>query len=197
MPVLLSPAQVRAENSIARSELTALVAELAADRASWRSQVQHIPERRWWTRLVRNSRVDVWLITWPGHQHTDLHDHGASAAALTVVEGTLEHVLASRTGELSREPISAGTMLTIEPWAVHDLVNPSNTAAVSIHAYSPPLEQMTFFRRLPGRLEAVGSLRGDKPEIEQPCNAPGSTRRSIDTALTAARAPALRPGPGS
>lgn len=166
MSALLAPS--RSAGTLDRSELAALVAELAADRESWMGQVRHLSERRWWTRLVRESGVDVWLISWPSLQHTDLHDHGASAAALTVVEGELDHVLASRSGELSHEIISRGTMLTVEPWAVHDVRNTSEAVAVSIHAYSPPLEQMTFYDRRAGKLEAVRTVRGDEPEIEQP-----------------------------
>ena len=40
--------------------------------------------------------------------------------------------------------------------------------AVSIHAYSPPLEQMTYYERRPGGLDALRTVRGDQPELEQP-----------------------------
>lgn len=47
------------------------------------------PSARWWTRIWHDPDVDVWLLSWlPGHT-TELHDHGDSAAAFTVVRGAL------------------------------------------------------------------------------------------------------------
>jgi mannose-6-phosphate isomerase-like protein (cupin superfamily) len=150
-----------------RAALAELVADLAADMPAWQHLVRHDPDHRWWTRLLGREDVDAWLLTWPGRGATDLHDHGASAAALTVVEGTLEHVLASRGGGLARETFSAGTLLSVEPGAVHDVRNPTTSPAVSIHAYSPPLSRMTFFRRDAAGLRPVRSVYGNQPETEQ------------------------------
>ena len=49
-----------------------------------------MPEsRRWFTRIRGDEELDVWLISWvPGH-HTELHDHGGSLGALTVLSGSL------------------------------------------------------------------------------------------------------------
>jgi len=168
MSALLSPAPRRPGTPLDRSDLVELVADIARERDSWSSLVRHGAARRWWTRLVRNAEVDVWLITWPAQEATDLHDHGASVAALTVVEGELEQVLASRSGQLRRDSLRPGTVLTVEPTAVHDVRNPTRSAAVSIHAYSPPLEQMTFYDSHPGGLSSVRTVRGNEPELEHP-----------------------------
>jgi hypothetical protein len=61
-----------------------------------------------------------------------------------------------------------GTLLSMQPWAVHDVGNPTGSPAVSIHAYSPPLSQMTFFRRDAAGLRPVHTTHGDEPEMEQP-----------------------------
>ncbi len=149
-----------------RGQLIRLVADLARDPSYWQRLARHEPDHRWWTRLVRHEHVDAWLITWPGQESTDLHDHGRSAAALTVVQGSLEHVLASRSGELSRETLSTGTLLSVEPEAVHDVRNTSRVPAVSIHAYSPPLERMTYFRSDRNGLAPLRTVHGDQPETE-------------------------------
>jgi mannose-6-phosphate isomerase-like protein (cupin superfamily) len=157
-----------AEAPLDRHQLAGVVAGLARERRLWRDLMHHNPRQRWWTRLLRHEHVDAWLIVWPGQEATDLHDHGRSAAALTVVEGTLEHVLASRSGSLSRETLSAGTFLSVAPDAVHDVRNPTGIPAVSIHAYSPPLERMTYFRTSSSGLQPVRTVHGDQPEMEQP-----------------------------
>src|SRR5258707_8277105 len=45
-----------------------------------------VPESgRWFTRIHGDDELDVWLISWvPGHA-TELHDHGGSLGALSVV----------------------------------------------------------------------------------------------------------------
>src|SRR4051812_50101577 len=47
------------------------------------------PEERWHQRVYRDRRVDVWLISWLPTQGTQLHDHGGSSGAFTVLDGEL------------------------------------------------------------------------------------------------------------
>src|SRR5258707_12756842 len=58
--------------------------------------VQHQGGERWHRRLYRDARVDVWLISWLPTQGTQLHDHGGSAGAFTVVEGALTEAVFAR-----------------------------------------------------------------------------------------------------
>lgn len=45
---------------------------------------------RWFTRLHGDEELDVWLISWVPDRSTELHDHGGSLGALTVVSGALK-----------------------------------------------------------------------------------------------------------
>src|SRR6266508_4126839 len=47
------------------------------------------PPGAWQVPLLLAADVEVWLLGWPAGQVTPAHDHGGSAVALTVVEGTL------------------------------------------------------------------------------------------------------------
>ena len=40
---------------------------------------------RWFTRLHGDDELDVWLISWVPDKSTELHDHGGSLGALTVL----------------------------------------------------------------------------------------------------------------
>ncbi|MDQ1705537.1 MAG: hypothetical protein QOF18_1903 [Frankiaceae bacterium] len=143
--------------ALAVEDLTTVVTGLAADDALWRPRLRFRAEGRWWTRLHGDHVLDVWLLTWLADQSTDLHDHGGSAAAFTVVEGALEEVRPQPGAGLTRAMIVAGATSTVDPGVVHDVRNPAGTPAISIHAYSPPLRQMTYYRR-----DAVGALTVDQ-----------------------------------
>ncbi len=45
---------------------------------------------RWYTQLHGDDELDVWLISWVPDRSTELHDHGGSLGALTVVSGALQ-----------------------------------------------------------------------------------------------------------
>src|ERR1700753_654076 len=113
---------------------------------------------RWFTRIHGDDEVDVWLISWvPGHA-AELHDHGGSVGALTVLSGSLNEFRWQGKG-LRRRRLDAGDQAGFPLGWVHDVVwgprpvpRPvsatiawpvSNAAPVqptlSVHAYSPPL----------------------------------------------------------
>jgi hypothetical protein len=90
--------------------------------------------------------ADVWLIGWATGQGTELHDHGGSLGALTVVSGLLsEQRWAPHRGEIRSRPLRAGRSQGFRLGHVHDVVNPSTAPAVSVHAYSPPLTTMSYY----------------------------------------------------
>jgi mannose-6-phosphate isomerase-like protein (cupin superfamily) len=133
-------------HSLDTENLAALVREFADNPTAWLGGVRFVADERWWTRLHSDETVDVWLLTWVQDTGTDLHDHGASAGAFTVVSGRLEEVRPSGpTATLAATTLQPGEVRRIEPGAVHDVRSPSKVPAISIHAYSPPLREMTFY----------------------------------------------------
>ena len=150
--------------------LAALVRGIAARPQLWRPAVRFDAADRYWTRLDAPAGIDVWLLTWLRTQGTDLHDHGGSAAAFTVVEGTLTEVRSTAGGALTAVDLRAvpgGALRTVEPDVVHDVRNEHDAPAVSIHAYAPRLEAMSFYAVVDGRLERVRTVRTDEPEVAE------------------------------
>ncbi len=113
--------------------------------------------RRWFTRIHGDDELDVWLISWvPGHP-TELHDHGGSLGALTVLSGSLtEFRWDGRC--LRRRRLDAGDQAGFPLGWVHDVVwaprpvpGPASTdkrpvpPTLSVHAYSPPLTAMSYY----------------------------------------------------
>jgi Cysteine dioxygenase type I len=111
----------------------------------------HVTERTY-ELLELSDDLEIWAIHWPRDQGLELHDHGGSAGAMWVVEGSLdEHYLDGARG-LARRSIAVGTGAAFGPTYVHDVVNRHEAPATSIHAYSPPMASMTFYRHDAGRL---------------------------------------------
>lgn len=146
------------------AELITLVRAVAPDDTAWRPLVRFDRTTRWWTRLHADDAVDVWLLTWLRDQATDLHDHGGSAAAFTVVSGAVEEVRAGPTGDLTRWNRRRGETRWVAPTVVHDVRNVAVEPAVTIHAYTPPLARMTYYRRTRRRLAAARTVRISEPE---------------------------------
>jgi hypothetical protein len=80
-----------------------------------------------------------------------------------VVSGRIREYLA--TGA-DRE-VRAGDSRGFGPRHVHDVCNPYAEPAVSVHAYSPPLTEMSYYTLLPGgRLQRVCTEQTALPEAQ-------------------------------
>ncbi len=125
--------------SLSPTELTAFVSRLAADSEHWRELVRHDPDQRIYELLWDDEDVNAWLICWSQDDDTGFHDHDASAAAITVIEGQVREDRL----RLNAEPLSTvsgpGATITIPPNAIHRVLHAGEMPAVTIHAYSPPL----------------------------------------------------------
>ncbi|OMC01226.1 cysteine dioxygenase [Mycolicibacterium fortuitum] len=106
---------------------------------------------RWYTRLSGDDEVEVWLISWVPDKSTELHDHGGSLGALTVVSGALRETRWD--GELLRKRrLTAGDQAAFPLGWVHDVVHAPAAVSgptLSVHAYSPPLTAMSYYEVTP------------------------------------------------
>jgi len=155
-----------AHGALSLADLTTLVRSIADTPDLWMPQLR-IPnagEDRWWTRLSTDSRVDVWLLSWLPDQATELHDHGSSAAAFSVVRGRLVEVRAEPNGRRASHIRTPGSVTWIAPGVVHDVRGSGQEPAASIHAYSPPLRQMTYYGSDNKGLRPVRSVLTEQPE---------------------------------
>lgn len=105
-------------------------------------------DKRWFTRLHGDDEHDVWLISWVPGESTELHDHGGSLGALTLVSGALDETRWDGT-QLRHRRLSAGDQAAFPLGWVHDVIwapdsrRPGPT--LSVHAYSPPLTAMSYY----------------------------------------------------
>lgn len=105
-------------------------------------------DERWYNRLYGDDELDIWLISWVPDKSTELHDHGGSLGALTVVSGALKETRWDGHALRDRE-LTAGDQAGFPLGWVHDVVwapAPAPAAVtLSVHAYSPPLSAMSYY----------------------------------------------------
>jgi rhodanese-related sulfurtransferase len=121
-------------------ELAEIVAQFASS-DGWMEKVRLSAKRRWYERLYHGPDHDIWVISWLPGQSTGFHDHGESAGAFVVATGFLEE---RRPGE-KPYVIHPGKPHAFGADYAHDVRNVSLAPAISIHAYSPPLEEMNEY----------------------------------------------------
>src|SRR6202167_5601480 len=160
----LPPASMTAGRLLGARQLADVVRRLAASPSEWLTRVRLNPAGRWYERIHLDNSHEVWVISWLPGQATGFHDHGGSAGAFAVVWGTLtERRVAGGvvTGQVQARPVEAGGSRAFGPRYIHDVRNAAPSAvAVSVHAYSPPLPEMTRYDLTPGglvKLETEGA----------------------------------------
>lgn len=135
------------------SELAGIVCGLAAHPGLWRDELRFDPTERQCALIARTDTVEIWAIGWMPGQDTGFHDHDASAAAITVVEGAIVDERMTLAGATISARHEAGAVFTVASGEIHRAGHDGDAPAISIHAYSPPLERMgTYAVGAGGRL---------------------------------------------
>ena len=178
-------------------EELANIVSLFASSDGWLDRVRLCAERRWYERLYHGPDHDIWVISWLPGQSTGFHDHGASSGAFVVATGILEEYCV---GERARV-IRPGKPRAFGPDYTHDVRNVSLAPAISIHAYSPPLNEMNEYELDGSRLVPLERTSGKEETLDQewrvqrrkPVDRTGAL--SIEQVLSAARARLRRLSP--
>jgi predicted metal-dependent enzyme (double-stranded beta helix superfamily) len=133
------------DNTIALAEKPALrhpvrvALEFAADRERWRHLLRYDPDHRFSALIARDGTEEVWLMGWLPGQHTDLHDHGRSTGAFTVVSGLLNETVVRRAPRgrsvTEQHALTAGQSRVFGPGYLHQVRNDGPDPAVSVHVY--------------------------------------------------------------
>jgi hypothetical protein len=104
-------------------------------------------QTRAYRRLVTPPSYEAWLIVWSPSATLELHDHGGSIGALFLAQGELVETYSDlvERQRLRDRVVQEGDTLGVPARRVHEVCNLRSSDAVSIHVYSPPLTEMTFF----------------------------------------------------
>ncbi len=108
--------------------------DMAARRERWAHLLRYDPDTRFSALVEKTAEQEIWLMGWLPGQHTDLHDHGPTTGAFTLVSGSLTEIVApGRTQVLHH--LTAGQSRVFGPDYVHQVRNDGPDPAVTIHVY--------------------------------------------------------------
>jgi quercetin dioxygenase-like cupin family protein len=138
------------ERDLTPAELRAVAERFAAEPERWSAHVAHDAQQRTYVRLLREEHLEVWLLCWSEDQDTGFHDHDLSAGAVAVVAGEVreERLLLGRPP--ASRTLGAGESFDFGAADIHRVLHAGEQPAVTIHAYSPPLERMGLYVVEPG-----------------------------------------------
>jgi len=158
--VLASPAG--STRALGRDEMLALARGVDLDRLEFGDFHRFTDERYARNTVFLNEYVELVVICWMGGQASSIHDHGASNCLYLVVDGTMQEEMFrldadGRPERTSKRIYARGDITVAAPTDVHRIVNPGDGGLVTVHLYSPPLDQrVTNFTPIPIRAHVGG-----------------------------------------
>lgn len=128
-------------SELARDALRDTLLEWAAREDAWSPLVRHDDDERVHVLIHRDADVEVYVVSWMDGQDTGFHDHDESSAAITVLAGTVTEERLSLGGTVEVK-LTTGDSVTIAREAIHRVRHAGAGPAVTLHAYSPPLQRV-------------------------------------------------------
>jgi predicted metal-dependent enzyme (double-stranded beta helix superfamily) len=137
----------QSQRYLSQSQLRVLASAVAADDRLWRHLVRHEPDRRVYEELLLEQSsfaadVGLWLICWMDDHDTGFHDHDISSGAVAIAAGEVCDERFAIGGRPRASVYRSGKSFSFGPSDIHRMSHAGGGPAISIHAYSPPLERM-------------------------------------------------------
>jgi mannose-6-phosphate isomerase-like protein (cupin superfamily) len=147
-------------DAVGADVLAAIAAGLAAVTVPWELGLGEVPTERRFHRVLATEAYEAWVICWPSGESLDMHDHGGSAGAFSVVSGELDEATIEAGVTVTRT-LAPGDTAVFGASRVHAVANRRTAVATSVHVYSPPLSSMMYYQSHgDGLLVAVGEDDG-------------------------------------
>ncbi|GAA1334908.1 cysteine dioxygenase [Saccharothrix algeriensis] len=108
--------------------------DVAAERERWAHLLRYDPDHRFSALVEKTPEQEVWLLSWLPGQHTDLHDHGPTTGAFTLVSGALTEVVVRGRHQVLHH-LAAGQSRVFGPDYAHRVRNDGPDPAVTVHVY--------------------------------------------------------------
>jgi predicted metal-dependent enzyme (double-stranded beta helix superfamily) len=128
------------------AELVGFAVALAGSPERWRHLTCHAGDARTYETIWSDEHVNAWVIRWADDSDTGFHDHDVSAAGIVVLEGSVIEQRLALAGPPVARRFGAGQSFHLSASAIHRVRHDGAIAALTIHAYSPPLRRQGVYR---------------------------------------------------
>ena len=142
-----------ADHDLTPAELKALAAELSHSEALSLFALDTDATRAY-RELFSTERVSAWAIRWTETADTGFHDHDVSDGAVYVVEGRVREERMVVGSEPRVTTYGPGESFAFDAADIHRVTHAGGEPALTVHLYSPPLQQMGAYL-----IEPSGVLR--------------------------------------
>ena len=131
---------------LSAEELEEIAAAIGERPELWRPLVRSDPSHRRYELLYEDDRMDAWVLSWMPGQGTGFHDHAVSGVGIYCAHGSVREALL-RFGEAEVEhELRGGARRHGDPGYIHRVRHGSGEPAVTIHVYSPRLDEVGQYR---------------------------------------------------
>jgi predicted metal-dependent enzyme (double-stranded beta helix superfamily) len=164
VPALVSLSElVPHDGLLTAPELEEIASSIARRPEIWEPLVRVDAERRRFELVYEDERMDAWVLSWMPGQGTGFHDHYVSSVGIACVQGNVrEDWLRFGAPEVEFR-LGPGDTRRGGPGYIHRLQHARGEPAVTIHVYSPRLDEVGQYRvddagilrreAAPGRIE--------------------------------------------
>jgi hypothetical protein len=135
-------------------ELEALAVGIAERPEIWEPLVRVDSEHRRFELIYEDDDVDAWLLSWMPGQGTGFHDHYVSSVGIACVQGVVREDWLLFGAPERRFRLRAGDTRQGGPGYIHRVRHAQGEPAVTVHVYSPRLDEVGQYR-----LDADGVMR--------------------------------------
>lgn len=106
------------------------------------SVLKQFLEEKYARQLVfKTDNVEILLVCWLPDHRAEVHEHGNSDAITLILEGEMSHTTIYPDGKKVSGVLSPGDIEHIPVGVKHEVANNKNEKLVSLHIYSPPLDE--------------------------------------------------------
>ena len=131
---------------LAAEELEGIATAIGERPEMWQPLVHVDPTHRRYELLYEDGRMDAWVLSWMPGQGTGFHDHAVSAVGICCVQGTVrEALLRSGAPEIEHD-VGVGDRRRGGAGYIHRVRHGGGEPAVTIHVYSPRLDEVGQYR---------------------------------------------------
>ena len=127
-------------------ELEGIAGRIAGSPDIWEPLVRVDTEHRRFELIYEDERMDAWVLSWMPGQGTGFHDHYVSSVGLACVRGSVrEDWMRLGEPELAFH-LRPGDTRRGGPGYIHRVQYGDGEPAVTIHVYSPRLDEVGQYR---------------------------------------------------